>query len=312
MKKNIALILIIALTLSSLSAFANVELNLKGHWAESVVDKQIVKDHFKYLLKEGFKVSDLNNTLDKKYFFLSLYTMLNEHQKESIDKNTEKTNIDNAVKYLKSKQILEKDGSIEGKITRKEAVKYVMKTIELSKEIVLANTSFMPFKDILGLDDEYKRYISKSSMIGIVKGYGDSTFRPEENTTVIEGIIFLQRLRGEIEEMNKNIPFKVVEEKWFGTGTNNLVTVKQSSGKMLVSITKEFPTSGYNLTVNRVEKYAHGKYKIHVDIKAPSPNSIVLQVISYKTVTIEIDRKLLDSGNNTFEISGSTPDVKLK
>ncbi len=312
MRKNIAIILIVALFLSSLTTFAEVDLNFKGHWAENIIDKQFIQDHFKYLLKEDTKVSDLNSTLDKKYFMLSLYTILNKHQKESIDKNSEKTNIENAVKYLNSKQILEKDGTIEGKLTRKEAAKYIMKTLELSREIQLADTSFMPFKDMLGLDDEYKKYVSKASMIGIVKGYGDSTFRPEEDIAAIEGIVFLQRLKGEIDERDRNIPFTVVEEKWSGRGTNNLVTTKQSSGKILVTITKEFPTSGYNLTVNRVEKYAPGKYRVYVDTKAPAPNTITLQVISYKSITIEIDRKLLDSGSYTFEVAGSSSPLKQK
>ncbi|SCG81799.1 hypothetical protein DW1_0178 [Proteiniborus sp. DW1] len=312
MIRKVAIMLLIALFLSSLSIYADININFKGHWGESIIDKQFLQDHFNYLIKEDTKASDLDQPIDKKYFILSLYTILNGYQKEEIDKNSEKTNIENATKYLRSKQILEKDGNIEGKLTRKEAVKYLVKTLELSKEIEISDASFMPFKDMLGLSEEYKKYISKASMIGIVKGYGDSTFRPEENTTVIEGIIFMQRLKGEVEEMNKNIPFKIVKEKWSGIGTNNLVTTKQSKEKVLVTITKEFPTSGYNLTVKRVEKYAQGKYKIHVDIKTPKPNDILLQVISYKNITIEIDKKLLDSRNYTFEISSSSPDIKLK
>jgi len=312
MKGNIAFILIMALFLSSITAFGDVELNFKGHWAESIVDKQFIENHFKYLLKEGTKASDLDNSIDKKYFLLSLYTILNEHQKEDIDKNSEKTNIENAARYLRNRLILEKDGSIEGELTRKEAVKYVVKTLELSREIQLADTSFMPFKDILDLSDEYRNYIIKASMIGIVKGYGDSTFRPEDNITAIESIIILQRLKGEIDEINKNIPFRIVEEKWTTTGKDNLITTKQSSGKVLVTFTKEFPTSGYNLTVNRVERYSYGKYKIYVSIKTPAPNAIVLQIMSYKNTTIEIDRKLLDSGSYTFEIVSSKPELKSK
>jgi len=312
MKRNAALILIMALFLSSITAFGDVELNFKGHWAESIVDKQFIENHFKYLLKEGTKASDLDNSIDKKYFLLSLYTILNEHQKEDIDKNSEKTNIENAARYLRNRLILEKDGSIEGELTRKEAVKYVVKTLELSREIQLADTSFMPFKDILGLSDEYRNYIIKASMIGIVKGYGDSTFRPEDSITAIESIIILQRLKGEIDEINKNIPFRIVEEKWTTTGKDNLITTKQSSGKVLVTFTKEFPTSGYNLTVNRVERYSYGKYKIYVSIKTPAPNAIVLQIMSYKNTTIEIDRKLLDSGSYTFEIVSSKPELKSK
>lgn len=310
MKKNIALILIIALFLSSLATFAEVDLNFKGHWAESIIDKQFIQAHFKYLIKEDTKAADLNNTIDRKHFILSLYTVLNSHQKESIDKNTEKTNIENAVKYLKGKKILENNSSIEGKITRKEAVKYVVKALELSREIQLSDISFLPFKDMLGLNDEYKRCISKASMIGIVKGYGDSSFRPEENITAIESIIFLQRLKSEIDERDKNIPFTVVEGKWSSRGTNNLVTTKQNGGKVKVTLTKEFPTSGYTMTVSRIEKYAHGKYRVHVDVKAPSPKTILLQVITYRSITIEIDRKLLDSGSYTFEVAGSALKTK--
>lgn len=312
MKKIIVLLIILTLFLGSQTTFAETDLNFKGHWAEGVIDQEFIKEHFNYLLKEDIKVSDLNNTLDKKYFLLSLYTILNKDQKEEIDQKEEKTNIEDAVKYLTKKEILEEEESIEGKLTRKDAVKYIIKTMELSSEIELADTSYMPFKDIIGLSDEYKMYISKASMVGIAKGYGDSTFRPDDNITAIESILFLQRLEGEIEEMDKNIPFKVVEQNWEGHGVNNLVTIKQSSNKVQITLTKEFPTTGYNMTVARVEKYAPRKYRIHLNIKAPEPDKIVLQVISYKNITIEIDRKLLDSGSCTFEIAGSSSNIKTK
>src|SRR5690554_842023 len=146
MRKNIALILFIALFLSSLTTYADINLDFKGHWAESIIDKQFIQSHFNYLLKEDTKVSDLNNTLEKKHFILSLYTILNNYQKENIDKSSEKTIVEAAAKYLIGKQILEKDSSIEGKLTRKEAIKYIIKTLELSREIQLADTSFLPFK----------------------------------------------------------------------------------------------------------------------------------------------------------------------
>lgn len=296
-RKSLWIILSIALFLSTVTAFADIKVDLKGHWVERVIDKSIVEAHFKYLIKDSTISFNPDFKIDKKNFMLSLYTMISTDKDSSTEKLNDKAHTEKVGKYLITKKILEGDSSLEGKLTRKEAVKYMIKTLELSKEIQLTDTNYTPYKDILGLDDTYKRYILKANMIGLIKGYGDSSFRPEEDISISETIVLLQELKKQIEE-STSIPYKIVEEKT----QKDTISTKEKGDKVLVTISKEFPTSGYNMGIKRVEKYAEGKYRVHLDIKAPEPNRAVLQVITQIRATIEIDKKSLDK-KYTFEIA---------
>lgn len=295
--KILLITLSLALLLSSLTAFADIKVDLKGHWVETAMDKSFVDAHFNYLIKDNTISFNPDFKIDKKNFMLSLYTIISTEKESTIEKLNDKKHIEKITKYLATKKILETDSTLEGKLTRKEAVKYMIKALELSKEIQLTDTNYTPYKDILGLDDTYKKYILKANMIGLIKGYGDSTFRPEEDTSLSEAIVLLQGFKKQIEE-STSIPYKIVEEKT----QKDTISTKEKGDKVLVTVSKEFPTSGYNMGIKRVEKYAEGKYRVHLDIKAPEPNRAVLQVITQIRATIEIDKKSLDK-KYTFEIA---------
>lgn len=297
MKKNIGIILIIALFLSSIAVFADIDLKLNGHWVEKAINKEFIKAHFNYLIKEDTISFNPENKIDKRNFMYSLYSMLTD---DSSSNTTSKVGL--VVEYLKTKKIIEEDTKALGKITRKEAVKYIVKTLELSNEIQIADPNYLPYKDIQGLDDEYKKYVLKANMIGIIKGYGDSTFRPEENITIAEAIVMLQKLKEELGILKNKIPFKTIEGNAKSSSRKAGLTVKTDKNKVLVTITKEFSTSGYSFTVDKVEKKAKGKYQIYLKVNSPNPESDTLQVITYLQTVIEIDKNLLDSNTYEFEL----------
>lgn len=301
MKRKIALFLTLALFLGSLTAFAELEINLNGHWVEKAINKEFIKAHFSYLVKDNAISFNPENKIDKRNFMYSLYSMLTD---DSSSITTTKTGL--VVEYLKTKNIIDKDTRALGKITRKEAIKYIVRALELSNEIQIADPNYLPYKDIARLDDEYKKYILKANMIGIIKGYGDSTFKPEENTSIAEAIIMLQKLKEELGILKNNIPFKIVESSTTYSGKKAGLTVKTDKNRVLVTITKEFTTSGYSFTVDKVEKMDKGKYGIYLKIISPEPDTETLQVITYQQTTIEIDKSLIDSKTFEFELKDTS------
>ena len=79
--------------------------------------------------------------------------------------------------------------------------------------------------------------------------------------------------------------------------------VKEENDKVLLTITKQFPTPGYTMTVDKIMR--EGKnYKIYFNIVEPRPDMILPQVITYKTLTIEIDKNLLNEPPYNFILDG--------
>ena len=82
------------------------------------------------------------------------------------------------------------------------------------------------------------------------------------------------------------------------------VKINNLKDKVTLTITKGFPTPGYSLSVDKITSVKEG-YKVFLGSQAPSEDMIQLQVITYKTITIEIDKKdLLKPAPYTFIVEG--------
>lgn len=82
------------------------------------------------------------------------------------------------------------------------------------------------------------------------------------------------------------------------------ILVKEEKDKVLVTLTKEFPNPGFGLGVEKIVLEDDG-YRIYLDITPPKEGSMQMQVITYKTMTIEIDKKhLKQSSPYTFYVDG--------
>lgn len=89
-----------------------------------------------------------------------------------------------AIKYLKDNQIVNgyADGTFrpESGINRAEAVKILL----VGNSIPVKNNA-NPFSDVI-TDSWYEDYVTTASSEGIVKGYSDGTFKPEQNVSRAE------------------------------------------------------------------------------------------------------------------------------
>ncbi|NMB27834.1 MAG: S-layer homology domain-containing protein [Tissierellia bacterium] len=96
-----------------------------------------------------------------------------------------------------------------------------------------------------------------------------------------------ESIKDAIDNNMKNVPFKVNKIVESYNGKEGIV-VEEEKDKVLVSITKQFPTPNFAMAVERIVGNK-GQYEIHI-ITAPPKKNIQIQVIKYKTIYLEIDK----------------------
>lgn len=93
----------------------------------------------------------------------------------------------------------------------------------------------------------------------------------------------------------KTIPFRVLETLQFYSGCDKELNIVEKEQTIEITICKQFATPGYSMSVDKIVEKNQSNYNIHLSIIPPSPDTILLQVITYKTIIIEIDKKDLES-----------------
>ncbi|QQY79965.1 protease stability complex PrcB-like protein [Keratinibaculum paraultunense] len=271
MRKTLSIILIFVFILSTSNiVFADINDKLSNHWAKDKIRKDFVIKYFPYLANDDFKHFNPNGTIREDEFLLSFSSLL----KDKGYKNSivgEKINLNRA-----------KMANIVGK-----------KLIEES--IIPVSNEKTTFKDINQLSKEEKESIAALYSKNLISGISNTKYAPFRNVTQAEAIIFLERVNDLLNDVS-NISFKVLGRAESYSGKEG-ITVKTKNNKVLVTITKSFPTSGYDVTVNKVIKSGNDLI-ISLNISPPSKGSDQLQVITYKIITIEIDKK--DIGNPPY------------
>lgn len=270
MKKIISLFLIIFMVLGGYASFASYDEKVADHWSKGYLDKDFVAYYFPYLAKSDFDKFNPDEAIYDKDFSLSLASL-------SIDYGIE---------------VDSHDIGISKKLTRIEAVRIIGKKI-IEDPVIKYEEKEIPFTDINTIDEESIKLLKILYSLGIINGVSKTSFQPYRFLTQSEAILILQRLKGVWEGM-REVAFDV---KGIIQSYNNQenVIVREEGDKVLVTITKEFPTPGYTMGVKRILKGSN-EYKILLDIVPPSQDAILPQVITYKTMTLEIEKKQLTQG----------------
>lgn len=79
--------------------------------------------------------------------------------------------------------------------------------------------------------------------------------------------------------------------------------IKEEEDKILLTITKQFPTPGYSMRINKIMNENNG-YRVCFEIICPKPDSIQMQIITYKTLTLEVEKAQLKEAPYNFIIDG--------
>ncbi|NLY86358.1 MAG: S-layer homology domain-containing protein [Tissierellia bacterium] len=270
MRKVVSLTLLIIMVFSATASFASFDEKISNHWSKAYVEKDFVAYYFPYLAKDDFERFDPAAVLDEKDFTLSLASL-------SMDYDIEVT-------Y--------DDIGISKKLTRSEAVSIIGRKL-LEDPAIQYEEKQIPFQDINTMDEESIELLRVLYSLGIINGVSATSFAPDKLLTQSEAIIILQRLKGVWEGMREVVfDIKGIIQSY---NSQETVIVKEEGDKVLVTITKEFPTPGYSMDVRRILRGSKG-YKIQLDISPPKADAILPQVITYKTMTVEIDKEELGQG----------------
>ncbi|HLS54023.1 MAG TPA: hypothetical protein VK031_08620 [Tissierellaceae bacterium] len=89
--------------------------------------------------------------------------------------------------------------------------------------------------------------------------------------------------------MQKNIPFKIIESDKKGLG-KEAVTLAEDDDKVRLTITKEVQTPAYSVEIEKIveeDEY----FKIYYRVVPPETDTVQLQVMTYKTIDLEINKE---------------------
>lgn len=264
MKKALSFVLVLSLLLStSTIVLADMESKLSNHWSKNQINKEFVIRYFPYLAKEDFKRFDPKGTIGEDEFLLSFSSL------------------------LKDKGYTQGEIGWKVDLNRVQMANIVGK--KLIEESVISNSqNNTPFVDIGQLTKEEKNSIATLYNHGLISGVSKTKYAPYRKTTQAEVIVFLQRI-GNLLDKRANIPFKLLGIVESYSGKED-ITWRMDKDKILITITKSFPTPGYNMEVGKLVK-AGDDIIVYLKTTPPNKDSNQLQVITYKTITIEVDKE---------------------
>ena len=100
----------------------------------------------------------------------------------------------------------------------------------------------------------------------------------------------------------KKVPFRPIECQELYTSQIEGLNIIETEDTVIVNICQSFPTPGYSMSVNKVVK-EDDVFAIYLNITSPKPNAILPQVITYKRVAIQIDKKDLGDPPYKFKLA---------
>ncbi len=275
MKRLTISLLIILMILSSTVVHANISEKLADHWANEMIDRTFFAYYFPYLARDNFARFEPNGEIVDQEFTLSMASLFKD--------NNYTINPVGEYSSLTREGIVDKLGAslIE--------IGFENENIEL------------PFKDINTMSTNSIELLRVLYKNGIIVGEDNSTFSPKRNLTQVEAIIILQRVKEVLENMN-TVAFETVGIVQSYNSQEEII-VTENGDKVMVTITKSFPTPGYSMNVDKIRKEKDG-FRVYIDTTPPKPDSIQLQVVTYKTLTMEIDKTLLGNPPYNFILDG--------
>lgn len=276
-KRKLLLIIVFSMIIGSSSiAFANINTKLANHWAEKSMNHEFVSYYFPYLARNNFENFNPDGEITRESFTLSLASLLKKHGY--------------SVSGIEPPGILTRERM--GKITGEKL---------LQIEVDSAKNHSLPFGDVSSMDAGAVDGLKLLHREKIIQGESNSVFNPKRKTTQAEAIIVLQR----VDNLLKS--FNVVNYRTLGVTQNynnqeELIT-RVSDDVVTLIVTREFPTPGYAIAVSNIAK-EEDTIRVYFKVTPPEPGIILPQVITYKTITVEIDRKELGEPPYDFVVEG--------
>ena len=273
---KLSIFVLILILLISNTAFASMEDKLTGHWAKDTINKEFLSYYFPYFARDNFNLFQPDNPMSRDGLALSTSSL------------------------FKAKGYTVSGMETRGEITRKEML--IIIGSRLKKIGITPDPNHkLDFVDIQGLTEEAKDYLKILNKEKIILGVGGASFGGDKKLSQAEAVVILQRVESFLNRLNKiNFITKSVESSY-----NNKEEIITTIGDtdVVLAITKQFPNPGYTLSVKEVLKQGD-KFKVYLESKKPPADSIQLQVITFKTIQIQMQKSDLGGGPYNFVVDG--------
>ncbi|WFA08622.1 protease complex subunit PrcB family protein [Tissierella sp. Yu-01] len=277
MKRFLSLLMVLVLLFTfSTNTYATIAEKLQGHWADSLVSRSFMAYYFPYLARDNFAQFDPEGTITEQNFTISLASLFKDYGYET-------------------------SGIGLNNILTRENMVDLLGTKLMGIDITVDENIELPFRDINTMSSNNIELLRLLYNKMIVMGDSNASFSPDRELSQVEAILILQRVKEVLERMN-TIAFKTLGIVQSYNNQEELI-IKEQGPNLLLTITKEFPTPGYSMTVDKIMR--EGKnYKIYFNIVPPKADTILPQVITYKTLTLEVDKNSLNTVPYNFILDG--------
>lgn len=251
------------------TVFASFRERLEGHWSQKTLSEKVVSEYFPTKAANDFK-----DLMPKKEMMRS----------EVIDAL-------NRVYEKYGKKMLMNPESAE--IIKRGEILELLKPALLQGETLPTPTSEVSFKDWNNRTPEERQLLALLVERKIINGVSGTHFAPDRAMTQSEVMIVVQRLVRMMEretaesqlQTGKEIPFRLLGQSQTYNDSEGFF-FREEGEKILLSVTKRFPTPGYTL---KVDKILSGTKGLLVKWHADTPGDMIVpQVITYQAVSIEI------------------------
>lgn len=274
-KLLLSLVLIFVLSLGSIT-FAQLESKLEGHWAKNEIDKTFMAYYFPYMAKNNFEGFEPNTGTSKQDFTLSLISLFKDRGYE--------------VSGLGDPGIL----------TRRDMASIIGSRL-VEAGFTVESSHQLPFTDVGSMSEVEKGYLSLLHQLGVVKGESNSVFSPIRRLSQAEAVVLIQRLDGVLKKQSE-ISFQIIDSEQSYDKQEEMTTMIGDE-KVTLIITKEFPTPGYSIEIEKIVREKE-LFRIYFKINQPDPDMIYPQVITYQTLTVEIPKAELGEPPYNFVVEG--------
>lgn len=276
MKRVFIFLLVFTLILSFTVAYGDMASKLHNHWSRDMIDRSFLAYYFPYLARNNFEKFDPRASISSQDFKLSTASLLSSYGYE--------------IKLV----------GADGVFLRKDLVEYFDEVVGLL-DFKLESDHNLQFKDIDKLNPNSIRTLKMLNKYNIVQGDTKTLFSPNRELSQAEAVIVLQRVKEALDNLD-SITFNVIGFVQSFDNQEEMV-VNNDKDRILVTITKQFPTPGYMMDVKNILRTKEG-YMIKVHITNPEDTRDVIQVITYQTLTIEIPKEELDDTPYNFYLEG--------
>ena len=161
----------------------------------------------------------------------------------------------------------------------------------------IAGNLMPPYRDLDSLTAEQKDAVRYLYHTGIMFGYDDNTFKPNQPLAANESSEIAARALQRVQAKKQPVPYEVIEDTSTlpietspgllpEQGRPGLTVVQSGDGTYAIVTAAEKPTAGYQIVPDSVVQ-GKGRIEILVRVEAPAPDQMVAQMITYPQLILK-------------------------